>query len=109
MLIKKYSLLFGMYFLPDLKVRLLVEVDMRSVLLPEAATMDCDMRPPAGGLVRAGAELRSPVIDWDMLGGSSPTPAMLELPPANINTLVKCQNSTNISGVEICHPSLTKY
>ena len=98
-----------MYFLPDLKLRLLVEVDMRSLLLPEAATMDCDMRPPAGGLVRAGAELRSPVIDWDMLGGSSPTPAMLELPPANINTLVKCQNSTNISGVEICHPSLTKY
>ena len=85
--------------MPDLKLRLLVEVDMRSLLLPEAATMDWDMRVEAGGLVRAGAELRSPVMDCDMLGGSSPTPAMLELPPANNSTLVKCQNSTNISGV----------
>ena len=72
--------------MPDLKFRLLVEVVIRSLLSErgeeEGAIMDCDIMleeevagPPIPVII-------SPVMDWLMLGGRSPTPAMLELSPA---------------------------
>ena len=78
-----HLLLFGMYFLPDLMLRLLVEEVMRSVSAAEAeegTIMDWLMMLAGAG---PGEVIRSPVIDCDMLGGNSPTPAMLELSPTD--------------------------
>ena len=72
--------------MPDLKFRLLVEVDMGSCLSvrgeEEGTIMDWDIM-----LLVELAELlvpviKSPVMDWLMSGGMSPTPAILELSPA---------------------------
>lgn len=77
-----HLLLLGMYFLPaDLMLRLLVEEVMRSVSAAEdeeGTIMDWLIMLAGAG---PGELIRSPVIDCDMLGGSSPTPAMLELSP----------------------------
>ena len=88
-----YSLLFGMYFLPDLMLRLLVEEVIRSLSAAEAeegTIMDWLMMGAGAGpgeVARSEegepeAIIMSPVMDCDIIGGSSPTPAMLELSPA---------------------------
>ena len=62
-------------------LRLLVEEVMRSVSAAEdeeGTIMDWLIMLAGAG---PGELIRSPVIDCDMLGGSSPTPAMLELSP----------------------------
>ena len=70
--------------MPDLKLRLDVEVDMMSLLLSargeevEGTIMDWDITVLEEGEL---VIIMSPVMDWLMLGGRSPTPAMLELSP----------------------------
>ena len=92
------SLLFGMYFLPDLMLRLLVEEVIRSLSAAEAeegTIMDWLMMLAGAGpgeVARSPGEpepviIMSPVMDCDILGGSSPTPAMLELSPAKYQML----------------------
>ena len=74
-----------MYFLPDLKFRLLVDVDMGSCLSvrgeEEGTIMDCDIKAVVELAVFPVPVIMSPVMDWLMSGGMSPTPAMLELSP----------------------------
>ena len=87
-----YLLLFGMYFLPDLKLRLLVEDVMMSLSCLEGVIMDWLIMlagPGPGEGARSSVKLRarSPVMLWLILGGSSLTPAMLELSPANENKI----------------------
>ena len=69
-------------------LRLLVEEVIRSLSAAEAdegTIMDWLMMLAGAGpgeVVRSPGEvIRSPVMDCDMLGGNSPTPAMLELSP----------------------------
>ena len=83
-----YLLLLGMYFLPDLKFRLLVEVVIKSLLSEsgeeeEGAIMDWDIMLLEEFTVPDIPVIISPVMDWLMLGGRSPTPAILELSPGN--------------------------
>ena len=84
-----------MYFFPVFILRLLVEDVIRSFLVvrgeEEGAIMDWDITLLAGaavGVVGDGmAAIISPDMDWLMLGGRSPTPFMLELSPANSQTV----------------------
>ena len=105
-----HLLLFGMYFLPDLMLRLLVEEVMRSLSAAEAeegTIMDWLMMLAGavgpGEVARSPGEpeviIMSPVMDCDIIGGSSPTPAMLELSPATI-TNVKYGASDSDSQLE---------
>ena len=77
-----------MYFLPDLKFRLLVDVVIKSLGVSErgeeveGSIMDWDIMLAEELPVPPIPVIISPVMDWLMLGGRSPTPAMLELSPA---------------------------
>ena len=80
-----------MYFLPVFMLRLLVEEVIKSFFSvsgeEEGTIMDWDITLLAGaalGVVGEGSipAIISPVMDWLMLGGRSPTPFMLELSPA---------------------------
>ena len=82
-----------MYFLPVFMLRLLVEEVIKSFFSvrgeEEGTIMDWDITLLAGaavgvvGLVGDGSipAIISPVMDWLMLGGRSPTPFILELSP----------------------------
>ena len=90
----KNLLRLGMYFFPVFMLRLLVEEVIKSFFSvsgeEEGTIMDWDITLLAGaavgvvGLVGDGIipAIISPVMDWLMLGGRSPTPFMLELSPA---------------------------
>ena len=65
---------------------------MEDVIREEEGTiMDCDITLLAGAsLVLVGdgiPDIISPVMDWLMLGGRSPTPFILELSPGNNDTV----------------------
>ena len=90
----KNLLRLGMYFFPVFMLRLLVEEVIKSFFSvsgeEEGTIMDWDITLPAGategvvGVLGDGIipAIISPVMDWLMLGGRSPTPFMLELSPA---------------------------
>ena len=77
-----------MYFFPVFMLRLLVEDVIRE---EEGTIMDCDITLLAGAsLVLVGdgiPDIISPVMDWLMLGGRSPTPFILELSPGSNETV----------------------